>query len=306
MPREPMRWSVPRDWAGEPCFILGGGESAKGFDAGILRRHVDRHGGRVIGVNEAGLSLAPWCDALYWADRRWLNWNHARLSLHSGNPRAAWKICRFAPEIETGFDIRVLPHSKAALSDDPTQLAGFCSGGAAINLAYLFGADPIVLLFFDMAGGNFHDRHAKPSDRGRYQTHFMPRIARMAAPLAAAGVRVINAWVGQSPVSRLGCFPMAPLAQVLDELAGGPPAANAVRGAADIRGLELTPARDLDAALARLAGSPAATVTIRLAGADVVTRRSADWWRRRLLQAWPAVVAAPANGVREAVFQCRR
>ncbi|MBZ7921652.1 hypothetical protein LAC81_07640 [Ensifer adhaerens] len=64
----PAAWSVPREWAGEPAFILGGGASLEGFDASRL---IGR--GRIIAVNDAGLDLAPFADVLYFADgmSRW-------------------------------------------------------------------------------------------------------------------------------------------------------------------------------------------------------------------------------------------
>jgi hypothetical protein len=249
---------------------------------------------------------------LYWADTRWIGWNHERLGEHTGSPRGAFKICRFAevqdqpnlfPALQARWDIKVLPFTKEDLSDDPTRLSGFCSGGAAISLAHLFGAARIVLLFFDMTPGNFHDRHKRGTDDKRYQTTFMPAIARMAQPLATRGVEVINAWVGEGPVSALKCFPMLALAEIL----GPPPPPAPSRGGEgeEIRGLELTPADRLAPALAALGRRPAASIVIRTGGADVVTRRSAEWWRVRLGTVFATVVAAPA-GPREARFMCAR
>ena len=116
-------------------------------------------GRRVIGINETRLAIAPWCNVLCWADTRWLEWNVERLGLHTGR----YKVCRQSPTLRTrGCDretarkvaaaiaehgILHLPHErKAALSHDPGRTAGACSGGSAINLAYLFGARRIVLL----------------------------------------------------------------------------------------------------------------------------------------------------------------
>ena len=76
-----MNWQP--DWTGQTCCILGGGPSLRGFAADRLR------GRRVIGINEAGLTLVPWCDVLMWADQRWLDWNKDRLHLHTG----ALKVC---------------------------------------------------------------------------------------------------------------------------------------------------------------------------------------------------------------------
>ena len=209
---------MPRVWEGETAFLLGGGSSLAKFDASLLE------GRRVIGINEAGLSLAPWCEVLYWADGRWLEWNVDRLGLHTGR----WKVSRQNPQQRTKdcdretagkvedaiarFGILHLPHEKkAALSDDPGRTAGACTGGSAINLAYLLGARRIVLLGYDMRPGHFHDRHRRPSKPESYVGRFIPTIRRMAPSLAARGVEVLNC----TPGSALDCFPTSGLEAVL-------------------------------------------------------------------------------------------
>jgi hypothetical protein len=49
-------------WEGEPCFIIGGGPSLKGFDFNRLRGQ-----GRVIAINRA-LEYAPWADVVFFMD----------------------------------------------------------------------------------------------------------------------------------------------------------------------------------------------------------------------------------------------
>lgn len=204
-------WSVPREWEGETCFILAGGESLKGFDASVLRGR-----GRVIAIKEAGLTMAPWADVLYWADAFWCDGdstrkeNGSRLYLHKGKYKITRATCR-----RTGsHDVkRLLSDQRMALSEDPTRLAGICSGGNCINLAALFGAKRIVLLGYDMGGVNWDGRPRKAhKDNGTtYRTRFMPSIGKMAAPLQQRGVAVINA----NPESRLDCFPKMTLEEIL-------------------------------------------------------------------------------------------
>ena len=212
-------WRVPLgEWAGSSAHIVGGGASLAGFDGAVLR------GQRVIGINEAGLTLVPWCDVLFWADTRWLEWNVDRLRLHVG-PR---KVCRQSPfvrtrscsketakEIEravTQFRILHLPQErKAALSLDAGRVAGIDSGGSAINLAYLLGANPIYLHGFDMKPGHFHDRHQVASRPERYADELIPSLRRMARSLEARGVEVINC----TPGSALDCFAFRDLGEVL-------------------------------------------------------------------------------------------
>ncbi len=316
-----MAWKVPLDWAGDTVFILGGGPSLRGFDAEVLRGR-----GRVIATNEAGLAgvagaddekpHAPWADVLYWADKRWFNWNRDRLGEHTGT----YKIARFAPEVPTEHDIKVLPQGGAPLSEDPTRLAGFCSGGAAINLAYLFGAGRIVLLGFDMhadaRGDNWHRRHKQGTDKARYVTHFMPPIAAMAWPLKQRGVEVINC----TPGSALSCFPIVPLEDLpmekrtlpdAEEItvdgipSGGIVPMDDAEEVAEHSGLELCPAPRLEGVIAGLAVFRCLRVSLRLRGADVVTRRTAEWWRLKLSAGFPEVVIESQSAT-EAVLLCRK
>ena len=201
LPRE--KWSVPLGaWKGETAFILGGGPSLKGFDAECLRGK-----GRIIAVNDAGLHLAPWADVLFWADRRWLDWNHDKLGLHTG----AWKVTRSWPHLPLPHKVHWLDFKPKILSTSPTALGGICGGSSALNLAFLLGADPIVLLGFDMRPGNWHSNHRKPPAPGQHANKFIPTLTAMAPEIAAHGVRVLNA----TPGSALECFPMVDIEAVL-------------------------------------------------------------------------------------------
>jgi hypothetical protein len=59
-------WSVPREWAGETAFIVGGGPSVLGQDLELL------HGRNVIVINSSVYAV-PWADFLYFGDWRWWN-----------------------------------------------------------------------------------------------------------------------------------------------------------------------------------------------------------------------------------------
>ena len=217
---KPTPWAIPREWAGETAYILGGGASLKGFDASILRGH-----GRVIGVKESGLSLAPWADVLLWADPQWIDANWQRLHLHTGphkisrgelSKRYSATPPGTAKQIEAALvaaGVRYVPRGPSvAMSTDPTNLGGaVCAGGSAINAAALFGATTIVLLGFDMrTTGHWHDRTLLEPEAKHYE-RFIPPIERLGAALKAAGVRVINA----TPGSALTCFPFQPIEDVL-------------------------------------------------------------------------------------------
>ena len=174
----------------------------KGFDAEKLRGK-----GRIIAVNDAGLHMAPWADILFWADKRWLDWNHGNLDLHVGQ----WKVARRPPHIATHHDVKWIDFLPRSLSLDPWRVGGWCGGSSAVNLAFLLGANPIVLLGFDMRPGNWHDNHQKPPLQGQHRDKFIPAMESMATQLLKFGTTVLNA----SPRSALRCFPFADIDELL-------------------------------------------------------------------------------------------
>jgi len=196
---------VPREWTGETVYILGG---ARSLALDLVPRLRGR--GRVVAVNDAGLALAPWADVLFFADERWLEWNRGELHRFAGGRIV--KRCR--PQLPTAETIHVVERARreVALSTDPGAVAGFCSGGAALNYAALAGAGRVVLLGFAMrAEGHWHDRHRRPSPAEAYAGKMRPAIERMAGPLAAAGIEVLNA----TPGSALPCFPIVDPREVI-------------------------------------------------------------------------------------------
>ena len=198
-------WSVPPEWAGERCFIIGGGPS---FDP----RVIPKLKGRIIAVNAAGF-YAEHADVMFWADQRFLRWNVNDMKYFLGK----YLIARHPPfEIGTkGLDIKRLRREpEFGLSTNPRLLRGLCSGSAAINLAFLFGATEIVLLGFDMqpvAGAdNFHAMH-KVKTASRNYDNFMAHFPPMAKSLADRGIAVHNTSRG----SRLTCFPKTNIEEFL-------------------------------------------------------------------------------------------
>lgn len=94
--------------------------------------------------------------------------------------------------------------------------SGGNSGFQAINLAAQLGADPIVLVGFDMRvdhGLHWHGRHAgnlrNPSPTNIRE--WRQRLNLAAASLAARGITVLNA----SPESALTAYPIVPFGRAL-------------------------------------------------------------------------------------------
>lgn len=177
----------------------------------------------MLAVKEAGLTLAPWADCLFWADPAWGDRNAGRLHLHTG----ALKVCRYDPGQRWGHTpaadvpaiaaqfaavgVRGIGHEKVApFSTDPAKVAGLCSGGSALNLAALLGATEIVLLGFDGRASGWWYPHRPIAHPERYAA-FAAAVDAMAPGLAAHGCRVLNA----TPGSALAAYPAVDLEDIL-------------------------------------------------------------------------------------------
>jgi hypothetical protein len=195
----PMPAPVVRAWPGATVVCLGTGPSLTTADVEHCR------GLRVIAVNNA-YTLAPWADALYAADLKWWKW-------HKGVPDFAGAKYSVEPTIWAG--VHALRNTgRTGLERDPSCLkTGYNSGYQAINLAVHLGAARIVLLGYDLKGDHFFGAHP---DRSRPPFPLcLEAFPTLVAPLAEAGVEVINC----TPGSSLRCFPMATLASVLERAA---------------------------------------------------------------------------------------
>ncbi len=204
-----MTWVVAPEWTGETCFILGGGPSLRNVDVVPLR---DR--GRVIAINES-FRLAPWADVLYFCDKDWWLRNRAQVEeIFTG---------RYIVTMQNQFPgVKTLRCSgELGLETDPAAIRhGSNSGYQAINLAYHFGASPIVLLGYDMhvANGRTHWHQGYPDQTPTGYAHTLRGMAfkfqYLVSPLRAAGVKVLNVTQG----SALDCFPVTTLENIQEIL----------------------------------------------------------------------------------------
>ena len=194
--------------------VLGGGPSLTPEDVDFCRGKA-----RVIAVKES-VRLAPWADVLYFCDWYWYEPNKAL-------------IHQFPGQVATIEDAPGEPGQKLRLKKELPKLTvyrhdgldGLCtapdglrtgnnSGFQAINLAYHLGARLIVLLGIDMKAikGRMHWFQRDHEYREElYQELMLPKFPTIAAPLAAAGVRVVNA----SPDSLVDCFERLTLREAL-------------------------------------------------------------------------------------------
>jgi hypothetical protein len=204
--RSPV-WTVPKEWVGDRCFIICGGESIR------KQRHlIPTLNGRVIVVKE-GVLLRPDADVLFLAGEPQIE---APLIPKF---RGTYVVMRRGKESAETMADNIKRVSRAKdhehLCDLPDHVCGFDSGTSAINLAYHFGATEIVLLGYDMCGGRwFCDERGRgewPHPMGRIpEQHFrrhMGPLKAFNADAKAKGIRIVNA----SPISVVEAFERQPL-----------------------------------------------------------------------------------------------
>lgn len=196
---------VPRLWPGETCVCIASGPSLTPADVDYVRGKA-----RVIVINN-GFQLAPWADVLWATDRRWWKWfKHV----------PEWTGLKFSLGVVWTShppDIHLLRNDGYdGLCLDPSGVRNGKNGGyAALNLAVHLGVSRVLLLGYDMqrTKGRDHWHRDHPYNMPNPYTSWVRLFRTIAAPLAAAGVEVINC----SRESALDCFPRMALSDALPE-----------------------------------------------------------------------------------------
>ncbi len=199
---------MPRLWPGSTVVCIATGPSLVAADVDACRGRA-----KVVAVKDA-VRLAPWADVLYGAGADTGHW-----WAHHGPLLTAFAGLRYTLDPKAATWATVLRYGPVnGLTDDPGALAlGGNSGYQAINLAVHLGAARIVLLGYDLQLGpgrtpHFFGRHPYRSPDWNLPCQDWPeQFATLAAPLAALGIRVVNA----TPTTRLTAFPRVTLAEAL-------------------------------------------------------------------------------------------
>lgn len=189
-------------WAGETCFIVGGGPSLIGFDFERLRGR-----GRIIAINRA-YEFVPFADIHYFMDNKyyrrvqreltWREFKGVKVYLNMSAYRVAGDV------------ISIPSRGRPGLSRSIGEgiYHGGNSGAGAIGLAYCLGANPIYLLGYDckrtLENTHFHSGYGVNLGNGTLG-RLIPEFNLLAAPLRAAGVKVVNL----NPDSAIRCFPFS-------------------------------------------------------------------------------------------------
>lgn len=206
-------------WAGERCFIIGGGPSLTGFDFERLRGK-----GRVIAVNRA-YEHAPFADILYFMDNGFYQWAHKDHlfpgSLEAWNAFAGYKVFLNILGREYGdvYSIRSLGRVGLSNSLKAGLYHGNNSGVGAVGLAFCLKANPIYLLGIDCKIDNqrkkshYHSGYSKrpmsPAAYGSFKTDF-ERLCRF---IRRTNYQIINL----NPASAVRCFSFSTIDEVLSD-----------------------------------------------------------------------------------------
>lgn len=207
--------ALPKSLIGESVFIIGGGPSLRNFQSSQLE------GRRVIVTNEA-FSLYPKADALVFVDVGW--WQrrvHEVLEVFDGLiiGRGPYGSMYKANGLEM---VNVAFKSGMVWSEDSRMLGGKNSGLAALNAAFLMGADRAFLIGFDLRSisgrNNYHHLHDDASQRNvqnRYLNLFIPEFVKANGRIKHLGWEVYNL----TPGSALKCFPERSMDWAMKEFA---------------------------------------------------------------------------------------
>jgi hypothetical protein len=204
-------------WYNRPCFILGGGESLKGFDYGIL------DGRLTIGTNKTLVAYEP--TILYMMDvcfaqgaydgnldmaadpvklsERWRNTRSRKVMLSPMN--------QYTLPGDDVWLVRRLLQKKVFLDIKEGIYGGTNSGFGAMMLAVALGANPVFLLGMDMKAVHSTHCHAGYDDRtiaefNNKLTEFKQDFIEMTMPLDFVEKKVIN--LNTDAGTDLHCFPV--------------------------------------------------------------------------------------------------
>lgn len=160
-------WLPDPIWAGEPCYVIGGGPSLEGFDWDCLR------GRNVVGCNAAfymGASLVP---IMVFGDAQFLKQHRTGLDQYA--EEGGWVVTcshnlkRFPPP---GYLKQMRKQIKGLAADGLGWNRN--TGSAAVNLALLLGATTVYLLGYDMqlsgdGRKNFHNAYSDTPNPQAYE-----------------------------------------------------------------------------------------------------------------------------------------
>lgn len=211
---------APRAWEGKRCFVLGGGESLRGFDfhkldkeitLGINRTFEYYHSTlnymmdyRFLEMIKGGEMNAYLNKDVY---KAWLEYTGLKVILCPITP------LRMEPNL---YLVHRLDSKMVTLSVNEGIYGGNNSGFGGMMLAIALGANPIYLMGFDMqckTATHWHEGYPGQTLDGQRKKNqqFLDQINEFAPWLKGMNIDVINL----NPNSALECFPKKTIDEVL-------------------------------------------------------------------------------------------
>jgi len=200
-------------WKNQRCFIIGGGESLKGFDFSKLKNEL------VIGVNRAYEAID--CTINYAMDHNLYRWitggelgQEAKKKFEDFKGIPVWLNSAGYDYPKGIFILNKLSNHKRNFIMKDGLRSGTNAGLGALSLAVCLGANPIYLLGFDMKGRDgkqtwWHDGYPENQIDRIYES-FILDFKRVESELREKGVQVINL----NPESKLKCFEFGELEDI--------------------------------------------------------------------------------------------
>ncbi len=192
-------------WQGQRCFIVGGGESLKGFDFSKLKNEL------VIGINRA-YEYAD-CTLNFAMDHMLYEWimngklgDNAKNKFNEFKGIPVWLDSTGYEYPQGVFVINQVPKTKMSYSLKDGIRSGSNSGFGALGIAMCLRANPIYLLGFDMIDKDgkqvwFHGGYPERQNAKVYKV-FRNDFNKVAQEIKARKTKVINL----NPNSGLTCF----------------------------------------------------------------------------------------------------
>lgn len=193
---------IKQKWKNETVVCIASGPSLDTDDIDYIR---DKDC-RVIAIND-NYKIAPFADVLYACDYKWWKW-------HEGAPEfegEKWSIDRKA--VQEWTDINYVSGSGGTgLSTESDKIiTGSNSGYQAINLAYLFGANRVILTGYDMCFGKDGRSHWFGDHPDNVRSNYSAWLKLFDNIKTQGLVEVINC----TRNTALQSFPIKPLREVL-------------------------------------------------------------------------------------------
>jgi hypothetical protein len=141
MQTEALHKTIPQniqDWSGHDAVVIATGPSLTQEDVNYVEGKA-----KVVIVNDA-YKIAPFADCLFAADKKWWEW-------HNGVPGFEGQKWTSDEQMAKKYNLCFIRKSngKGFSRRQDTLHTGGNSGYQALNLAYLFGANRLIMLGFD-------------------------------------------------------------------------------------------------------------------------------------------------------------